>query len=178
MTVPQLQSRKWKDDDIVFLFSIMYWSGLRGGEAIKLEKKDFNTRTRRITLHDTKTKVVEKAIIPMTFVAETQEYLKTKSDGQLFPGLKYLTLYRWMKKLGKVLQVPAWTTPRKKTGELTVCHAMRKSIGKNLIAGVHLAPDGGNYSIIEVSKLLRHKKPSMTEEHYLKISDESLMRRY
>jgi len=178
-SVPQLKIRKWKDEDVQFLLMLMYWSGLRVAEAIKLKKEDFHTRTRRMDLYNTKTKSIEKGIIPMSFLPEVEEYLKTKDDGPLLPDLSYKPVYRWLKRLGVMLDIPAWITPRQTTGEMTVCHAMRKSIGKNLIAGVHLSPvDGKKYSIIEVSKLLRHSKPSMTEEHYLKISDEAMLRRY
>lgn len=179
MAIPSLKIRKWKDEDVQFLFSIMYWSGLRVAEAIKLRKEDFRLKTRRINLYNTKTKSIDKGIIPMTFIAEVEEYLKGKDDGPILPDLNYKAVYRWMKRLGIMLDIPAWVTPRSKTGEMTVCHAMRKSIGKNLLAGVHLSPiDGQRYSILEISKLLRHKKPSMTEEHYLKVSDDAMMRRY
>jgi len=173
-----LRIKRWKTEDIQFLFSLMYWSGLRVAEAIKLQKEDFHLKTRRLVLHNTKTKLIDKAIIPMTFVAEVTEFLKDKPSGDLFPDLYYKAVYRWMKRLGLLLAIPAWTTPRSKTKEMTVCHAMRKSIGKNLLAGVHIAPDNRPYSILEISKLLRHKKPSMTEEHYLKVSDDAMLRRY
>jgi integrase len=177
-TIPQLHIRKWKNVDVEYLFKLMYWSGLRPVEAIKLSKEDFHLVTRKIDLHQTKTKENDKGIIPMIFVDDLTIYLRTKKSGRLFPDLQYKTVYRWMKRLGVILDIPAWTTPRSESKEMTVGHAPRKSIGKNLIAGVHVPPDGGTYSILEVSKLLRHKKPSMTEEHYLKVSDESLKRRY
>ena len=161
-----------------FLFNIMYWSGLRPSEAIKLHKEDFHLKTRKIDLYETKTKHYDSAIIRTQFVDDLKIWLGSKDDGPLFPGLIYKTLYRWMKKLGIMCEVIAWTTPRKITKEMTVCHAPRKSIGKNLLAGVHRAPDGGTYTILEVSKLLRHADPLMTEKHYLNVDDMALRRRY
>lgn len=177
-SIPKLVIRRYAYEDVQFLFNIMYWSGLRPAEAIKLHKEDFHLKTRKIDLFGTKTKHYDSAIIRTQFVDEIKPWLDSKGNGPLFPKLIYKTLYRWMKKLGIMCEVIAWTTSRKVTKEMTVCHAPRKSIGKNLLAGVHKGPDGQSYTILEVSKLLRHSSPTMTEEHYLNVDDMALRRRY
>ena len=48
--IPQLNIRKWLDEDIQWLFKICYHCALRMGEAVKLEKKDFDIERREIDL--------------------------------------------------------------------------------------------------------------------------------
>lgn len=177
-TIPQLYIMKHSHEDVKFLFKIMYWSGLRPAEVIKLKKEDFHLKTKRIDLFETKTKHYDNAVIRTPFIPELEAWLKTKGNGPLFPGLKYLTLYRWMKKLGKMCDVIAWTTPRSKTKEMTVCHGPRKSIGKNMLAGIHKAPDEKEYTPLEVSKVLRHADPLTTLKHYLNVDDMAIRKRY
>ena len=56
-------------------------------------------------------------------------------------------------------------------GEKVITHLFRKSIGKEMLNGTH----GEKASAIPViSKHLRHSKPSMTVDHYLKASLESV----
>jgi len=176
--VPMLKIRKWLDEDVQFLFMIMYWSGLRPMEAIKLSKADLHLGTRTIDLHKTKTKNADYGMIPYHFVPELKAWLDTKEDGRLFPGLKYITFYFWCKRLGKMIGIPAWTTPKSETHEMTVGHLPRKSIGKNLLAGVHVAPDGKDYTIYDVQALLRHSDPLVTGKHYLKVDSNALKKRY
>jgi len=177
-TIPELHIRKWKDEDVRFLFKIMYWSGLRPMEAIRLEKKDVHLRTRTLDLHQTKTKGVDYGMIPYHFVPELQAWIAEKEDGRLFQDLKYITFYFWLKRLGKMLDIPAWTTPKSESKEMTVGHLMRKSIGKNLLAGVHIAPDEKEYTIYDVQALLRHSDPLVTGKHYLKTDINALKKRY
>jgi integrase len=177
-SIPQITILKHNHKDIQFLFKIMYWSGLRPAEAIKLQKKDFHTKTRKIDLFETKTKHYDSAVIPMTFRDELAAWLETKPQGDLFPGLQYKTLYRWMKKLGKICDVIAWTTPRSVTKEMTVCHGPRKSIGKNMLAGVHVGPKGVQYNSLIVSKVLRHSNPLTTVKHYLNVDDMAVRKVY
>ena len=178
--IPQLiiYGDKYTHTDIQFLFKIIYWSGLRSAEVLKLKKENVHIKTRKIDLFETKTKHYDSAIIPMTFRDELEGWLNTKPDGYLFPDLSYKTLYRGMKKLGKMCNVIAWTTPKSVTKEMTVCHGPRKSIGKNMLAGVHIAPDGKEYTPFEVSKLLRHSDVLTTMKHYLNVDDMALRKRY
>ena len=73
-------------------------------------------------------------------------------------------------KLGKLNNVEAWVTPQAETGEKTVGHIFRKSIGKAMIEGDILDSNGQPFKIPVISKHLRHSKPSITEDHYLKSS--------
>ena len=169
--IPSLGIRKWLDNDIVYLFNIAYWCALRPDEVIYLEKKDFNLKDGEIALGKTKMKAIDYAPIPRPFIPELEQYLETKQEDRLFPGLTYNTVYPWLIKLGKLLKIEAWTTSQEKSHEKTKGHIFRKSIGKDMLYGVH----GKNVQDIAViSKQLRHKKPSMTIDNYLNASIEAV----
>lgn len=168
--IPSLKIRKWNDEDIQMLFKIWYWMALRPSEGITLSKEDFDLENRDVYLGKTKTKLNDKAPIPMLFIPELTIWLNTKPSGLLFPGLTYDTAYRWFVRLGKMLNIPAWTTPQDKTGEKTKGHIFRKSLGKDMLQGTH----GKKFEIPIISKQLRHAKPSITVDHYLKASIEAV----
>lgn len=168
--IPSLKIRKWQDEDIQMLFKILYWCALRPMEGITRSKEDFNLEEREIYLGKTKTKSNDKAPIPSLFIPELTDWLKTKESGLLFPSLTYDTAYRWFVRLGKQLNIPAWTIPQNKTGEKTKGHIFRKSLGKDMLDGTH----GKKFEIPIISKQLRHAKPSITIDHYLKASIEAV----
>ena len=173
--VPNLYIRKWVDDDIQMLFRILYWCALRPIEGIKLSKEDFDLESRKIYLGKTKTHINDVAPIPAIFIPELESYLYSKDEGRLFPGLSYNTFYPWLKKLGKKLDIPSWVTLQSETGEKTVGHIFRKSIGKDMLTGVHRTKDGKKFEIPIISKQLRHSKPSITVDSYLKSSIEAVL---
>ena len=173
--IPNLYIRKWMDDDIEMLFRILYWCALRPNEGIRLSKEDFDLESRKIYLGKTKTHTNDVAPIPMVFIPELQSYLYNKEPGRLFPGLTYNTFYPWLKKLGKRLDIPSWVTLQAETGEKTVGHIFRKSIGKDMLTGVHRTRDGKKFEIPIISKQLRHSKPSITVDSYLKSSIEAVL---
>lgn len=171
-TVPQLKIRKWIDEDVQMLFKIMYYSALRPSEAIKLSKEDFDFKNRFIYLGKTKTKKTgDKAPIPRMFVDELKSYITKKQEGRLLPGLTYDTAYLWMKRLGVMANVPAWIIPQSKSGEKTVGHGMRKSVGKHMFEGIY---GEKNQNVAVISGLMRHGKPSMTFDNYLKLKVETV----
>jgi len=167
-SIPLLKIRKWYDYDVQMLFRILYWCALRPMEAIELEKKDFNFTNRTISLHQTKTKKNDIALIPVRFSPQLKNYVISKEEGRLFEGLTYHAFYTWLKRLGKMLEIESWVTPQLETGEKTVGHIFRKSIGKAMVYGEITDDKGNNFKIPTISKHLRHKKPSMTEDNYLK----------
>lgn len=169
--IPTLYIRKWYDTDIMMLFRILYWCALRPEEGIYLSKEDFYLKDLEIALGKTKTKAIDYAPIPSPFVPELQAYLDTKGVGRLFPGLTYNTMYRWIMKLGKNLSIDAWTTKQSESHEKTKGHIFRKSIGKDMLLGNH---GKAVQDIAIISKQLRHKKPSMTMDHYLNANIESV----
>ena len=173
-TIPELKIRLWDDTDIKYLFKILYYCALRPSEAIKLSKSDFNIQDRYVFLGETKTERNAKAVIPSIFCTELEIYLHHKDIGRLYPKLTYNTFYKWLKKLGEICEIEAWTTPQSQTGEKTVGHIFRKSVGKDMIYGVQVDKDGKKFEIPTISAHLRHKKPSMTIDHYLKASQESV----
>ena len=169
--IPVLCIRKWKDNDIQMLFKILYYCALRANEAIHLKKESFNTDDREIYLGKTKTKKQDTAHIPHIFLEELKTWLIFKKSGRLFDGLTYPRLYTWCRKTGVDLNISAWQSLESEVGEKVISHLFRKSIGKEMLSGSF----GEKASSIPViSKHLRHSKPSMTVDHYLKASLESV----
>lgn len=152
------------------LFKIQYWCALRPMEIIVREKSDFNIFDRVIKLGDTKTRDNDTTIIPKRFCTELQEWLNLKEQGRLFENLTYNTYYLWLKRLGKMLNIEALITHQNDTHEKTVGHIFRKSVGKDMVYGMVKDENGNKFQIPTISKHLRHAKPSITEDHYLKAS--------
>lgn len=169
--IPTLKIRKWLDDDIEILFKIMYYSALRPMEAIRLKKEDIDIKNGIIYLGKTKTKTIDTAQIFYGFSDELELWLSFKDNGRLFPDLTYHRVYEWIIKLGKILNIQAWVIPESKSGEKTKAHIFRKSIGKDMVNGMY-GIDAQNISVI--ASLMRHSKPSMTIDHYLKINKDTL----
>jgi integrase len=170
-TIPQLGIRKWLDDDVKILFKIMYYSALRPMEAIRLDKDDIDIKNGTIYLGKTKTKTIDTAQIFHGFSEELEEWLWDKDDGRLFVDLTYHRVYEWIVRLGKMLQIQAWLIPEYKSGEKTKAHIFRKSIGKDMVNGMY-GEEAQNISVI--ASLMRHSKPSMTMDHYLKVNKDTL----
>jgi integrase len=169
--VPNLGIRKQKDEDVQFLFKILYWCALRPMEGIVRSKEDFNLEDRELSLGKTKTTKNDTATIPKIFLNELTYYLDSKEDGRLFPGLTYHTFFHWIIRIGTALEIKAWTTPESISGEKTKGHIFRKTVGKDMLEGAF----GDKAKAIPIiSKHLRHKKPSTTIDHYLKASQEAV----
>src|SRR5574342_1043042 len=165
-SVPELKIRKWKDEDVQMMMWICYWCNLRISEALKLSVNDFDIERREVNLGKTKTEGAAKATIPEPFIPELSLYLIGKAN-YLLPGCNRQIFGLWLKRLGKMLDIPALTTSQNETKEKTVCHIFRKSMAKDMLYGVH----GKKASLNVVSKHLRHKGKnalSSTQE-YLKV---------
>lgn len=160
-----LETRKLDNIDIQMIFKIAYYSGLRINEVLKLTKSNFDFELLQIDLGNTKTKKHDRATIPKSFMVELETYLITersnlgKSD-LLFPISRQMT-YNWIMKIGKDLNVTAWTTPQNQSGEKTKTHIFRKSIGKDMIKR------GAPLNVI--MNKLRHNNLATTSE-YLKLN--------
>lgn len=168
--IPNLGIRKWKDYDVEYLFKNLYWMALRPTEGIKLKKEDFNLTEKQCYLGQTKTIQQDYAPIPDPYIPELSRYLEQKEPGRFLKGLEYKPFYYWLKRLGKLCNIPAWTTPQKETGEKTMGHIFRKSLGKDMRIGTH----GKKFEIEVISRQLRHSKPSITMDSYLKLSIEAV----
>ncbi len=176
-SIPLLKIRKWNDRDVKFLFKNTYWMGLRPSEAIRLRKEDFKLNNRYVYLGKTKTKKAgDSTIIPLEYVQELETYLEKKPEGRLLPGLKYNTMYLWMKRLGKILDIPAWTTPESESGEKTVGHIMRKSLGKHMNEGLYGDELKGDF--VTIQGVMRHKDIGMTVNVYLKLNKENVKEKW
>lgn len=168
-TIPQLHIRKWKDQDVAMVvFKIPYWLGLRMGESIRLTAEDFDLEKKECYLGKTKTHKEDEAPIPDDFIPELKSYLEGKT-GLLLPGCNYQVVYNWLKRLGKMLDIPALITSQAITGEKTVTHIFRKSIGKDMLYGIH----GPKAPLNVVSKQLRHND-LVTTSKYLKVGIEDV----
>lgn len=173
--IPSLKIRKWNDNDVVMLFKILYWLGLRPMEGIPLKKEDFHLNDNLVRLGKTKTEKLTYNEIPPPFRAELHAYINSKPDGPLFPGLTYITVYKWIRRLGDSLNIIAWTSLQEDTGEKTKGHIFRKSLGKDLLYGVH----GKEMSnIVDIATLLRHDDPVTTIKYYLKEDQRAVMKKW
>ncbi len=167
--IPHLNIRKWYDRDIQWLFKILYWLALRPSEGIRLRTEDFNLEDREVYLGKTKTMKGDKAPIPKLFVEPLRQYLATKKEGRLFPGLSYNTFYPWVRKLGHRLGIKAWTELESETGEKTKGHIFRKSNLKDMYLGTY----GEKLDPVIISGQSRHKNTSVLFSNYLKLSIEA-----
>lgn len=160
-----LTSKKLDSIDIQMIFKIAYHGGLRVNEVLKLSKSSFNFELLQINLGKTKTKSHDVASFPSSFSKELQEYFLTERNlisrtDLLFP-ISRQTVYAWIMQIGKDLQVAAWTTTQKESGEKTKTHLFRKTIGKNML--YKKAP------LNVIMNKLRHTNLATTSE-YLKLN--------
>ena len=70
-----------------------------------------------------------------------------------------------------MLNIKAWIVLESESGEKTKGHIFRKSVGKDMFDGEY---GEKTKSITIISKQLRHKKPSTTRDHYLKLDIEAV----
>ena len=129
-------------------------------ESVDLERRE-------IRLGKTKTEKAGVAIIPDEFMDELEDWIVAKEPGRLWEGLSYNTAIRWIYKIGKMLDLEAWNTPEKVSGEKTKSHIFRKSIGKDMLIREKKAP------LNVISRHLRHKD-LVTTEKYLKVGNEAV----
>lgn len=170
--IPRLNLRKFAVEDVQMLMKISYWLALRISETLKLNVDDFDFDRNEAWLGKTKTEKGAKATIPPRFRAELMVYLEGKT-GLLFPGWKYITILKWLEKLGKELNIKAWKTSQEESGEKTKTHIFRKSIGKDMFYGQY---NGKKAPLTFISNTLRHggKNPLGTTIKYLKIDNEEV----
>lgn len=169
--LPKLGLRKFSVIDVEMFMKISYWLALRFGETLKLQVDNFDFTINEAWLGKTKTEKAAVATIPMLFRGELMVYLEGKT-GALFPEWKYITVLSWTKRLGRMLNIPAWTMSQDETGEKTKTHIFRKSIGKDMLYGEY----GKKAPLTFISKTLRHggKDPLGTTIKYLKIGTEEV----
>lgn len=167
--IPELRIRKWADKDVKMSMKIAYHCALRyGAEVCNLTKEDFDTERLEVFLGKTKTNVNDYAVIDPKFVPELEAYLETKKP--LEPILKDCepqNLYKWIMKIGEALDIEAFTTPQKETGEKTKLHIFRKSALKDMFFGEH----GSNANLSQVQAQARHRNP-ITTGRYLRLDGE------
>lgn len=168
-SIPTLQIRKWQDLDVEFLFKISYWCGLRMKEACKLTKEDFDLYEKEVYLGTTKGKKNQSAVIPINFIPELRSYLDKKQKDRLMPNCNPQIVRIWCRKLGVLLDIPAWTTPQSETGEKTLTHIFRKSIGKDMLYGTY----GKVAPLNIVQRQLRHSSIETTNR-YLQLHSEDV----
>lgn len=170
--IPRLNLRKFAIEDVQMFMKISYWLALRFGETLKLSVDDFDFDRNEAWLGKTKTEKGATANIPPPFRGELMVYLEGKT-GPLFPGWKYITVLKQIEKLGKILNIKAWTTSQEDSGEKTKTHIFRKSIGKDMFYGEY---NKERAPLTFISKTLRHggKNPLGTTIKYLKVGNEEV----
>lgn len=170
--IPSLNLRKFAVQDVQMFMKISYWLALRFGETLKLSVDNFDFDVNEVWLGKTKTEKAGVATIPLPFRGELMVYLEGK-HGLLFPDWKYITVLSWVNRLGKSLNIPAWSQSQDETGEKTKTHIFRKSIGKDMLYGEY---GGKKAPLTFISKTLRHggKDPLGTTIKYLKIGQEEV----
>lgn len=160
--IPNLQSRKWSTRDIQMSMKIAYYCCLRyGAEVSYLTKEDFDFEKMEVYLGKTKTRQEDYAPIANVngFPLELRTYLAGKQP--LEPILKDCdaqNMYKWLLKIGDVLQVQAFLTPQSITGEKTKLHIFRKSMLKDIMYGTF----GKRGHIGHAQSMARHKKATTT----------------
>lgn len=165
--IPDLGIKKWEHEDIIMLFKVLYWCALRFSEGVKLRYEDVDLQRCEIRLGKTKTEKAGVAVIPDVFMDELTDWLAGREMGRLWDGLSYNTAIRWIYKLGEMLDIEAWKTPEKISGEKTKSHIFRKSIGKDMLSAEKRAP------LNVISRHLRHKNINTTEK-YLNVGNEAV----
>jgi site-specific recombinase XerD len=161
----ELKSKKIQSIDIIMLFKIAYNGGLRINEVLKLSKQSFNFNLLQINLGKTKTKNHDIATFSNNFSKELQDYFLinralTLDTDLLFPVSRQ-TVYSWIMEIGKALEITAWTTPQKESGEKTKSHLFRKKIAKDYLYK--------NAPLNIIMNKLRHNNLATTSD-YLKLN--------
>lgn len=149
--------------DIQMLFKTCYHCALRINEALKLKPENFDLEEREVFLGDTKASKAERRVIPKEFIKELASYLSSK-EGRIW-NYNRITVWNWLKTLGKELDIPSLTTSQSETHEKTVTHIFRKSNAKDML-----------YKKIPlniVSKKLGHHNINTTSS-YLKVNLEDV----
>ena len=159
--VPRLGLRKWRAVDVQWAFRIAYWCALRMSEVPKLRARSFDWEARQVYLGRTKTQA-NYAPVPAFAVAPLRtmwdERLADVGDTELLPGCTTKQVYRWLKKAGEALDIPALTTEQRISGEKAIAHIFRKSMAKDMLLGTH----GKKAPIGVVQAQLRHTNPVVT----------------
>jgi integrase len=168
--IPNLNIKKWKSEDIVMMFQICYWLGLRISEALRLKAEDLDLNGHEVYLGKTKTESEVYVKLPPLIEPDLVAWLFDK-EGPLFPECNRFIVYYWLGKAGKALDITALTTPQSVTHENTKCHIFRKSIGKDMLYGTHTA--GHKAPLNVVMKSLRHTNLDTTSK-YLKVGNEDV----
>ena len=170
--VPELHVRKWRAVDIQWAFLIAYWGGLRIDEVPRLRERSFDFTRRTIYIPGRTKNKSNVRPFPASAVAPLRVFWEERradmGDVPLLPNCTTDRIYRWLKQIGKALDIPALTTPQESSGEKTVCHAFRKSMAKDMLWGTH----GKKATIDQVQAQLGHSNPIMTGR-YLRMGGEA-----
>ena len=170
--VPFLGLRKWRAVDVQWALQIAYWGALRIDEVPRLRERSFDFTRRTIYIPGRTKNRSNVRPFPASAVAPLrvfwEERRRDMGDVPLLPGCSTDRFYRWLKKIGAALLIPAFTSPQATTGEKTVCHAFRKSAAKDMLWGTH----GKKATIDQVQAQLGHSNPIMTGR-YLRMGGEA-----
>lgn len=157
---------------VKMLFKLTYWCALRIREALSLKWSDIDWDAGTITLRKTKTEKNVPVLIPPPFMEELDAWYQKRNpstdDLLIWPGIKYINVYFWLKRIGMLTGLEALQAGQKDTGEKTMAHIFRKSMAKELVAGGF----GRKADISVVARKLRHDNLATTSK-YLKVGIEA-----
>lgn len=169
-----MKFRKWDPNQIKMLFKIAYWIGLRMIEARHLKAEQFELEISKVYLGKTKSMDHDDRPIPEPFIDELAQFLKGKTGYLIKPIPHKNTILFWTDKIGNELEIEAWTTPQSISHEKTKGHAMRKSVGKDMMYGTPEITGGFKAPLSTIAKQLGHTN-QMTTEKYLHVEGETVI---
>ena len=173
--LPDLGVRVCDVYTIEMLFRYCFWCALRVNEALRFDTDHWNNEESTVFLPKTKSKSKVYVTIREPLKSVWDEWcLSCIANGNKKPFgmIKYVTLTKWLYRLGEMCDVKAWQVRTSESGEKTLTHIFRKSMSKGMKKGdVH--KDGKKADIYTIKETLRHKDVGVTSR-YLRISAEEV----
>ena len=154
----KLGLRRWAPENVQACYMVAYWCALRMSEAIRVKGKAFDWERGELYLGRTKTKDNFVPVPPQAKGWLHAFFKEWGPDREVLPGCYVKRVYQWLLKAGRDLDIEALTTSQNISGEKTVSHIFRKSLGKDMLAGRFGKPA----SVAEVQAQLRHHNPVVT----------------
>ena len=159
--------------DLIMLFDMMYWCGLRVSEALGVCERDMDLNEGVLWLGRTKTERGATQLIPPECVGIMREWISTRRERHIADdapviGASVRSIQRWVRWLGELTGIPVLLATQYETGEKVLTHCFRKTIGKDMLRGTHRP----KVDIGVAGKHLRHSNPKTTAT-YIKADKEA-----
>lgn len=166
--IDRIEFRDHRPEQVKVLFKITYWCALRIREALALRWDDIDWDGPTIRLRKTKTGKNVQVLIPPGLIEDLDNWYQAENPADdslpMFAGIKYINVYKWLKRLGEITGLEALKAAQSETGEKTLAHIFRKSMAKDMLQGEF----GKRADINLVARKLRHENLATTSK-YLKV---------